>query len=388
MISFESKRNQVYPVLWRGRVAVEKHFTHQEDWHRETELYRVLSGRLPVPSVLEERPNVLVTEFFPYLTLLQVLEEQERKAFSPDPWIALASWLKRCYSLCGKLPLEGNLRNFLWDNSRGEIVGLDLESYEPATVQECGAEIIGSLITYAPEDTSVKNQIVNLLAVEWNVSTEKIAQAKRNFRDRRQSKVRQPLSGIILAGGKSRRMGQDKGSLDLRGKTFLQRQVEKLQTLGVEEILLSGDQVPELSGTTRIADLLPERGPLGGLHACLQTAKNPVCMVLTVDMPLVPLAALDHLRRAHREGITVLCHRGREEPLVSVMDRHVAYVIEPIIAQNGAPVKALKGLVPWNQWEYLGPEDYLRNCNTPAGYEILKQGVDLFARLPGIVDCF
>ena len=207
MIPFESKRNQVYPVLWRGRAAVEKHFTHQEDWHRETELYRVLSGRLPVPSVLEERPGVLVTEFCPYPTLLQVLEEQERRGFSSAPWMALATWLERCHTLCEQLPLEGNLRNFLWDHSRGKIVGLDLESYQLANLQDCGGEIIGGLLTYAPEDTPVKKQAANLLKAKWNVPEEKIAQAKSRFRDRRRNRGQQPISGIILAGAGQRKFG-------------------------------------------------------------------------------------------------------------------------------------------------------------------------------------
>lgn len=85
MIPFESKRNQVYPVLWHGQAAVEKHFLQREDWQRETAQFRNLAGKLPIPCVLEGRPDVLVTEFCPYPTLLQVLEEQERSKFSPVP---------------------------------------------------------------------------------------------------------------------------------------------------------------------------------------------------------------------------------------------------------------------------------------------------------------
>lgn len=386
MIPFESKRNQVYPVLWHGQAAVEKHFLQREDWQRETAQFRNLAGKLPIPCVLEGRPDVLVTEFCPYPTLLQVLEEQERSKFSPAPWIALADWLKGCYSVCGQLPTEGNLRNFLWDSQNAQVIGLDLESLHSSTLVNSGAQLIAGLLTYIPENTPLKRQAASLLAAKLEVPFQEIQQATTSLLDRRNRRKLNNISGIVLAGGKSSRMGRDKGSLTLLGKTFLQCQVEKLQALGVEEVLISGGGVPPLPGTVSVPDLLPNRGPLGGLHACLQAAKNPTCLVLTVDMPLVPLAALDHLRRAHQEGITVLCHGGKEEPLISVMDRQIAKAMEPLILHNGAPVRALKGVVSWNQWEYLGPEEYLQNCNTPVEYEVVKQRADLFARLPGIVD--
>ena len=113
MIPFFSKHNQVYPVLWNGRSAVEKHFRTPEDWAHERELHRRL--RAPHPELLEERPNVLVTAFCPSPTLLEVLEQQEQIGFDPAPWKALACWLETCFRETGQVPAEGNLRNFLWD---------------------------------------------------------------------------------------------------------------------------------------------------------------------------------------------------------------------------------------------------------------------------------
>ncbi|MGI6254719.1 MAG: molybdenum cofactor guanylyltransferase [Acutalibacter sp.] len=371
MIPFESKRNQVYPVLWRGKAAVEKHFLQQEDWKRETAQFRGLSGKLPIPQMLEERPGVLVTEFCPHPTLLQILEEQEDSGFSPAPWIALADWLRRCHRVCGQLPVEGNLRNFLWEKQSAQVIGLDLESLQPSTLADSGAQLIAGLLTYAPGNTPLKRQAANLLAAQLNVPEEQVHQAETCLLHRRESRKQSVISGILLAGGKSTRMGRDKGGLKLFGKTFLQCQVEKLQALGVGEVLISGGEIPPLPGTVTVPDLYPNRGPLGGIHACLLAARYPTSLVLTVDTPLVPAAALAHLRRAHREGVTVLYHRGKEEPLISVMDRWVANTIEPLIAHSGAPVRALKGRVPWRRWEYLGPERYLDNCNTPQEYEAL-----------------
>ena len=379
MIPFASKRNQVYPVLFQGKAAVGKWFTYLEDWQRETDLYRDLSGKLSVLHVRKEIPGVLVTDYCPKPTLLHVLEKQERYGFSPAPWIGLGLWLERCHALCGKLPLEGNLRNFLWDPFQEEVIGLDLESFLPSTLVACGAQMIAGILTYAPERSAVKKQAADLLMTQLKVSEEEVIRAERQRKARRQTRALAPVSGIVLAGGKSSRMGQDKGRLKLFGKTFLQRQVEKLQTLGVQDILISGGQGPVIPGTLRVADQFLDRGPLGGLHACLQRAQNSRCLVLTVDTPLVPAAALDHLRRTHREGVTVLCHGEKEETLISVMDREAAKTIQTLISQKSAPVKALKSHVSWSRWEYRGPEEFLQNCNTPDDYEAVKSLAEIYA---------
>ncbi len=377
MIPFYSKRNQVYPTLYQGRAAVEKHFSHLEDWQWETELYTVLAGKAPVPEVLLERPGLSVTAYCPQPTLLEVLEGQEQAGYSPAAWQALAWWLRKCHTLCGKLPLEGNLRNFLWDAGKGEVIGLDLEGFQPTSLETAGGELVAGLLTYAPQGTSVKEQAARLLREELEIPAAQISQAVERLQARRSGSVPRPASGIVLAGGKSQRMGRDKATLELGGKTFLQLQVEKLQALGVKDILVSGGEGPLPSGIARVSDAYPGRGPLGGLHACLQAAQNPSCLVLTVDTPLVPMTALAHLRRAHQRGVTVLCHNGQEEPLIAVMDRRVAQSIQPLIAHNGAPVRALKQAAPWSRWEYRGPEEFLQNCNTPQEYEAIT---DLFQR--------
>ena len=95
------------------------------------------------------------------------------------------------------------------------------------------------------------------------------------------------VSAILLAGGKSSRMGRDKAALPFQGLTLLGWQLQKLRGLGIEDIMLSGSG-REREGVRTVRDEFPERGPLGGLHACLKAARNPDCLALSVDVPLVP----------------------------------------------------------------------------------------------------
>ena len=189
------------------------------------------------------------------------------------------------------------------------------------------------------------------------------------------------LSGIVLAGGLSRRMGQNKAELCLNGKTFLELQVDKFRALGIEDVMLSGADCPALPGVRVIPDEYIGRGPLGGLHACLRAAENPACLVLSVDVPLIPVSVLAQLCRAHRGGGTVLRHHEREEPLIGVYDQCVFDAISGLIKAGRYAVRALKDLILWNCFDYPGSEELLINCNTPEDFAAAKRLTDAYAEI-------
>ena len=377
MIPFYSKRNQVFPVIWKGRPAVEKHFHNRADWERELAVYSAIS--LPCPELLDVGENCLVSAYCHYPTLLDELEWQEQSGFSASPWEALASWLLQCEEQLQLLPDEGNLRNFLWNEAQGVVLGLDFEGYAPISMEHCGSKIIAALMEYTPVDTPEKQAAAALLAQRLQVSADRINQQRNSLQKARQSRNGGRYSAIILAGGKSSRMGQNKAGLQLDGLSLLEHQVRKVRALGIEDIMLSGADCPQLEGTRVIADELPDRGPLGGLHACLQQAKHPRCLVLGVDVPLVPLSVLAQLCRAHTEGVTVLRHSAGIEPLIGIYDAAAAEKILPLIESGSAPVRKLEQVLPWHTFTYMGPQAYLANCNTPQDFaqiELLAQQVD------------
>ncbi len=89
------------------------------------------------------------------------------------------------------------------------------------------------------------------------------------------------LTAIILAGGRSSRMGQDKAMLQIAGETQLQRTVALAIAVGCEQILVSRNQ-PGF-----IEDVYPEAGPLAGIQAALLHATASQCLVLAIDTPLL-----------------------------------------------------------------------------------------------------
>jgi len=365
---FYSKRNQVYPTVWENTAAVEKHFLTEEDWAKECDVYLALHGKLPIPKVLARQPRLLVLKDCCCPTLLEELERQECVGFSPEPWSALAVWLKKCLQICRRLPTEGNLRNFLWNADTKQIIGLDFETYHPSRLSECGATIAGTLLTYSPMDTMVKQQAVTLLMAEMQFTASDLSSARQKLLQERQVHSREEVSGIILAGGLSRRMGSDKSRLKLGSKTLLELQVEKMRALGIRDILLSGSNLKEIPETKIVPDIYSLRGPLGGLHACLKEAANPAALVLGVDIPLVPINVLSQLIHNHSGGATVLGHKDKEEPLIGVYDSLLHTSIESLIINRSAPVRKLRESSPWTVFQYYGPEEFLQNCNTAEDF--------------------
>ena len=181
------------------------------------------------------------------------------------------------------------------------------------------------------------------------------------------------FSAILLAGGKSSRMGTDKSALELNGKTLLERQAEKLFAAGAKEVLLCGKSTIDLSHVIPIRDVLPNRGPLGGIYSGLLAAKYSRAIVLSVDVPLLPSHVLRTLCEAHRSGMTLLRHQNHIEPLIGMYDKRLVNSIYPLIQANSAPVKALLHTCNWQAVDYIGDEAMLCNCNTPDDWKKIQQ---------------
>ena len=147
------------------------------------------------------------------------------------------------------------------------------------------------------------------------------------------------------------------------------QEIDNLRELGVDDILLSGQKCNKIQETRIVPDEYLGRGPLGGLHVCLKEAKHSQCLVLCVDMPLIPCSALAKLCEAHIGGVTVLQHNKKQEPLIGVYDRGIAEKIPQLIKEGGAPVRALASVSGWNCFDYYGPEELLQNCNTMQDYQ-------------------
>jgi molybdenum cofactor guanylyltransferase len=124
-------------------------------------------------------------------------------------------------------------------------------------------------------------------------------------------------TGIILAGGKSSRMGQEKGLVQLGGKRLIDIAIDNLSKV-CETVLISsnGDSFND-TGFKVIEDIKPGIGPMGGLYSALLKSKTELNLVISVDMPFVNEGLLNHLIEASMGYHAAVPWSGKEhyEPL-------------------------------------------------------------------------
>jgi molybdopterin-guanine dinucleotide biosynthesis protein A len=147
---------------------------------------------------------------------------------------------------------------------------------------------------------------------------------------------RSGLSGIVLAGGESHRMGRNKALLELDGQTLIARVLDRLALL-CDELIVSADAVELYADLPArvVPDLIPDRGVLGGIHAGLAAMRNDKAVVVACDMPLLSLRLLRYMVTLS-PGYDVVVPRmgGFYEPLHAVYSARCVKPIAHLIAEG------------------------------------------------------
>jgi molybdopterin-guanine dinucleotide biosynthesis protein A len=116
------------------------------------------------------------------------------------------------------------------------------------------------------------------------------------------------ISAVVLAGGKSRRMGRDKRFLDLNGQTLLQRVLRALEPIFPEIMLVAAGRAPELAGLGHpvIQDLIPGCATLGGIYTGLASTEHAGVFVVACDMPFLNAGVIRHIVAAAETADVVM----------------------------------------------------------------------------------
>jgi len=145
-------------------------------------------------------------------------------------------------------------------------------------------------------------------------------------------------AGLILGGGRSRRLGQDKLTLKIDGLALLERVARRLASV-VDEVMLvlaQGQETPALAETLPVRvvrDLERGKGVLGGLYSGLAQAGAQVVVAVACDMPFLDPALIRHLLDlSHGYDVVMPVLAGRPEPLHAVYTRSC---LEPMAATLG-----------------------------------------------------
>ncbi|OEF96969.1 molybdenum cofactor guanylyltransferase [Desulfuribacillus alkaliarsenatis] len=187
------------------------------------------------------------------------------------------------------------------------------------------------------------------------------------------------LNGVILSGGLSKRMGQDKGLLMLDGKTTVERLYEKIAPLCQRVILVTNKPdsyrslLNKMPKATIITDEIKQLGPLSGIHAALGETDMDYNLVIACDMPLAnPECFLSFAKNqldSKNELIIARTADGRLQPLHAIYHKSCRSQIEQMLTSNNLRISSLVDYVTSKIIEIPTKEqEMFMNMNTPEEY--------------------
>lgn len=167
-------------------------------------------------------------------------------------------------------------------------------------------------------------------------------------------------AAIVLAGGKSSRLGRDKASEPLLGRPLLQRVLDRFLGLVDEYVVVraAGQTLPaiETPALRVVEDLYPETGPLGGIYSGLSAAAAGHAVVVACDMPLLqPKLIAELLRLAPDHDLVVPVSEEFPQPLCAVYSKACLDAIRAQLDAGNYKITAAFGLL---RPLYLRPDDW------------------------------
>jgi len=126
------------------------------------------------------------------------------------------------------------------------------------------------------------------------------------------------IVGIVLSGGKSERMGQEKGLVQYKGKALIKYAIETLKPLCHELVISTANEEYAYLDLPMIADEIPDCGPIGGISTCMAKRDADVYLVISCDVPHVPTQLfVDLLDQLKGNAIIPIDETGRKQPLAA-----------------------------------------------------------------------
>lgn len=187
------------------------------------------------------------------------------------------------------------------------------------------------------------------------------------------------LTGLVLCGGQSLRMGTDKGLLQSGGKTWAQDTADKISALQLP-VLISvhpsqqDRYITVFPENQLITDSLPLRGPLAGLLTAHQYQPHNDWLVCACDLPHMTISILQQLQQAYTDFSEYDCfvfrNQGEWEPLCGIYTAKSLQKIKKLYDENNLPRQSMKFVLETCHTYTLEIADdatrkAFKNCNTP-----------------------
>lgn len=199
--------------------------------------------------------------------------------------------------------------------------------------------------------------------------------------------VMDSATGIILAGGSSRRMGQNKALMQFGCATLIEHTICQLRSAATNLLLITN--TPSLYGHLGVrmyTDVVPNKGALGGIYTGLTHADDPAVICVACDMPLLQPRLLSYLTTILGEDDAVVPYVENPDSsdpifqtLSAVYSKKCLSVIKQMFVEGELRVHALYNrisvrVVPPSEWRQFDPHGHsFFNINTPEDFNVARR---------------
>ncbi|MDB4297275.1 molybdenum cofactor guanylyltransferase [Flavobacteriaceae bacterium] len=184
--------------------------------------------------------------------------------------------------------------------------------------------------------------------------------------------MRKNITAIILAGGKSSRMGTDKGTIIYNDKTFTQNIIDNIGPYVDEVIIVSNSDKYNNLDTKVIPDNVRDFGPVAGIYSGLKESKTDYNLVISCDSPKVDIDALKPLieQRDNKHDIIQYICNSKTTPLIALYNKKCLNIFKLALRNK---IHKLRFVIKQLETKTLVAPDNIRNkivnINTPKDLE-------------------
>lgn len=181
------------------------------------------------------------------------------------------------------------------------------------------------------------------------------------------------MKGFILAGGKSKRFGEDKLLYELDGKKVIERVVKSAMKVCEEVFIIAKHPKKfEFLNVPVIMDAFPFQASIVGLYTALSYTERPA-LILSGDIPLITPRILERLISAYQEPITLARTESKIHTLIGVYSPKILETVEEFLKRGNYKLYDLVKEVGFKTVNFSGEEAfYLLNLNTKEDLRVIK----------------
>ena len=353
--------------------SVIKQFHSKIAYNNEKHILSLLADTDLCPSVIDDTDSCLEISIIDGVTLSDAIDEKLNLFHIFEK---LVQWVEKFNSLTKAICLDDiNLKNFIYSQKKDKIYGIDFECWRYGDNTLNFAAVTAMISTANFEDKNLQVELYNhikhyiISACGINVSTNESDFVDKVSSRRKAMPYIKKSDCVVIAGGKSSRMGSPKGLLDLDGFTFTDHIIYNTSVFDKQYISANSNLYDSFSCEI-IRDNYAGIGPMGALQACLTKCEKEYVFFIPCDMPFISEETIFYLYNQLKNDADAAVFKTEDKvfPTVGVYKKSVLSQIEAQIATGNYKMMELLNRI---NTQYICPilTNQFKNINTPQDYK-------------------